>query len=291
MVVNNVFNCVSDQMLIWRALKTMPFGILLAWSYLSLWMLRVYFIWRAVVKVGWPVWSWSWLLRLIGTSVKLLLILIVLEFIHGFFFVNTAYSLPVRDRGPWSVENVLVEREVLPSPFAQWPWTLRKQYQGFGPFDYWEGKYVKAVLRPPGAIPWDDPNPNRGETGIAILIAQGKRYYDPIGAWGELKEIYGDQPVQEAWARRFTSRYACAWQWVRTEWGAVVYLGVYDEFILEIRFEGEATYYPEAMQRLVELQDEKLGRWVEATRAEPPPKAKATPPRPRSGPRKPSPPG
>ena len=269
--MNDVFNCVSDRMLIWRALKTMPFGILLAWSYLSLWMLRVYFIWRAVAKVGWPVLSWGWLLRLVGVGVKLLFILIVLEFIHSVFFVHTAYSLPVRDRGAWEVEDVLVEREALPAPFFQWHWTLRKQYQGGAPFDYWEGEYVMAVLRPSEEAHLGDGVPKGGETSIYILIAQAKRYKDPVAAWGELEDIYGTRPVEEAWVQGFTSPYACAWQWVETEWGAVVYWGVYDEFVLKVAFDGEATNYPDAMRAVVARQDEKLGRWVEATRAEPPP--------------------
>jgi len=266
--MNGVFNCISDKALIWRALKTMPFGILLAWGYLSLGMLGIYFTWRALVKIGWPTWQWSWFGRLLTQGLKWAVLIFVLQMIFACFFTNPAIHLPPRDRGEWDCEDVILTRAEMPAPFSQWEWALRQRYAGNPRSNWWARHYCNAYLRPPGVRFQDEPYPSVRETYINFFVMESATYQEPKVVWSYLEEDFGTAPVEASWASDFTSCYACAWRLVETPEGSVVYWGVYDEFVLVVSFNQEALAYPEAMRQVLRAQDEKLGRWIEATRVE-----------------------
>ncbi len=259
-------NCTNEYVLLWRALKTMPFGILLAWAYISFWMLALYFTWRSLQQAGWPMASWEWVRLLAKVSFKWVLVMGLLWFLLT-LFQHAALYLPTRDRLSWRCEDLLIESESLREPFSAWKWAKQESYIG-SPRSNWEAKrFCSASLVRP-----QDVERRRSEepvgTFVNVFIMEAQNYQAPVGVWSELGEYYWKKVVEEAWAQAFASEYACAWNLVRTQDGDIVYYGVYDEFVLVILFVGDATHPTKAIQSFIQAQDAKLGAWVEDTRVE-----------------------
>ena len=266
--MNLILNCrcTNEQALLWRALKTLPFGILLAWAYISFWMLTLYFSWRLLQQVSWPTATWKWLGLLAKASIKWALIIGLLWFLLG-LFQHAALYLPTRDRIPWKCKDLLIENESLHEPFLSWKWAKQDTFLG-APRSGWEAKRFcfASLVRP------QDVERRRSEepvgTFVNVFIMEAQNYQTPVGVWSELSEDYGRKGVEEAWAQSLASEYACAWNLVRTRDGDIVYYGIYDEFVLVVLFAGDATHPTKAIQSFIQAQDAKLGTWVKNTRVE-----------------------
>lgn len=269
--MNEITNCVSNRALILRALKTMPFGLLLAWAYLSVGILSIYITWQALRDIGWPTWQWIWWKRAFLTLIKWTIAMFTVSFIFNGFFINSALNLPVKKRWPTHVDEILVTVDELRPPFSRWEWLYREIREGYMPYSTRKVTLLRAALVPPERVARHTEYLAPDEPYIQIFIERIATYSETLVAWGEIEEGYGTKPVSKGQMPPFRSRYACAWRVVEGE-GYIAYYAIYDEFVVTIDFNDGATQYSEAMYWLLERQDRKIGRWIERTRTEPPPR-------------------
>ncbi|NPA75330.1 MAG: hypothetical protein GXO25_04535, partial [Euryarchaeota archaeon] len=259
--MRDILNCISDHALFLRALKTMPFGILLAWAWLSFIMLGIYFTWRGIQGIGWPPQSAKWLWQLLKVGLKVGGILLLMRMALAITVENTALRLPPSGRGEWRCADLLINADAVNPMFAGWKWEEVTDVVEADPASNWESLwFCRAYLLPPGA---EEVEQKKEE--VYVFMMQSANLTTPRYVWHEWGEQY-QKSVNADWVKSFVSPYACAWRWVEDHRGSIIYYGIYDEFVIFIRFKGNITGHPEAMLSFLRAQDEKLGKWIKETR-------------------------
>ena len=251
-------------------LSYMPYGVIFGGLILMLVTLWIWGVWRLIRFVGnKPNWHYLWILG----GVVVMVWTGWCSFL--FMVVDGAFPYPPSpNRGNFTCSDVMVSGEEIQTLFPGWKmldqWVSHKRHEDYYGttwrctrfFSPYQGEVT--TLEQLEAL-------RRTEPFIVVTIYRFSDIFGPKVPWVGVGESLKSRESLET-KGVFYSRYARVWRLRRMKRGEYLFEGVYEEFYLFLAFElppergaKGSPYTEEKVLRLVQLEDQKIGRFIERT--------------------------